>query len=1145
MKQLARVNSARLVALLLGFVGLSCTTSRGLQETTSAYTPPSVTAASHTAPQAPAQAAYGKLPLHFEANQGQSDPQVKFLSRGSGYTLFLTPTEAVLALRQNPEASSQQSEFQPQPPIPNPQSSTELRMHLVGANPHPQVTGLDELPGKSNYFFGNDPAQWHTNIPTYAKVKYENVYPGIDLVYYGNQQQLEYDFVVAPGTDPKIIRLGFAAPVGAGCKPTPTIDSVGDLIVQTASGELRFHQPRIYQDTNGNKHPIAGRYVLFDSETADSGLRTQQVGFEVAAYDTTKPLVIDPVLVYSTYVGGDNHEAGAGIAVDASGNAYVTGFTGSSNFRTTTGTFRRLGQGGSVFVTKLNPTGSALVYSTYFGGSGSDAPRDITVDTAGNVYVAGITSSSDFPTTAEALQKTCHKDTLDNCADAFVVKLNSTGLALLYATYLGSSGVDTAEGIAVDSESNAYVTGSVSSVSLTDFPTTPGAFQPTCRADNFAPLCDDAFVAKLNPTGSALVYATYLGGGSSASLGAEWGNGIAVDAAGNAYVTGTTFSSDFPTTAGAFQQSCAASICNDAFVVKLNSTGAALLYSTYLGGIGSEVGNSVTVDAGGNAYVTGASGSPDFPTTPETVRTTPTNGFVTKLNPIGSALVYSSYFDQAKSIAVDTGGNAYLAGTTRTASASSACSTPLCPLQTAFVAKVNATGTSLVYSLSLGGKSGSLRDDEASDIAVDASGDVYVTGRTNALDFPTTDGGLQTTYGGGFSDVFISKITDKPPGIIATFESPEAGSVSGIDAIHGWAFDTEAGARISSIKLFIDGILIDDISCCSERPDVQTAFPEFPSDNTLHSGWGIAFNWGLLSTGEHTVKVELQNTRGELFFPETRTVTVVRPGDFEFLDRFDLSGATVGIVDDTLIVEGVVVRDKTTQQQKRINARFHWLPGSQSFGMMETQTLATLAFSRSPFSSLLTWLSPRLLDWQAMANAQAFPIIQASFESPEEGQVVSGIGVIRGWTFAETEATLPLLRLFIDGQVGPLVPCCSARADVAAAFPAIPHALNSGWGTIFNYNLLSAGNHTIQVGLDYRGLIIFLPLHTITVVKPGGFEFLDQFDLSAATARIEGENIILNGVAVRDKASQQNKTVEMRLRWSESMQGLQIVAASN
>ncbi|MGH7253063.1 MAG: SBBP repeat-containing protein, partial [Nitrospiraceae bacterium] len=408
---------------------------------------------------------YGKLPLSFEANQGQTDEQVKFLSRGPGYSVFLTPTEAVLALHKTTASRDKPSEkpvipgkaagrdpesirtaqakrdwmpasagkTQPTRPASRDRDDQEtrprslLRMQLVGAHPKPRVSGVDPLPGKVNYFRGKDPNRWRSNIPTYAKVKYENVYPGIDLVYYGNQRQLEHDFVVAPGADPRTIRLAFAGAERVG------IDGQRDLLLRTAGGDVRLQKPVVYQNVNGKHHKIAGRYVL------DSGKRKdkQQVGFQVAAYDKTKPLVIDPVLVYSTYLGsGGNDELGYDIAVDGAGNAYVTGETNSLDFPTQAALDASLAGGTDAFVAKLAPDGQALLYATYLGGGILDQGYGIAVDGAGNAYVTGFTSSSDFPV----------QDPLDASlgggTDAFVAKLAPNGQALLYSTYLGGDNAD-------------------------------------------------------------------------------------------------------------------------------------------------------------------------------------------------------------------------------------------------------------------------------------------------------------------------------------------------------------------------------------------------------------------------------------------------------------------------------------------------------------------------------------------------------------------------------------------------------------------------------------------------------------------------------------------------------------------------------
>src|SRR5437867_2121639 len=505
--------------------------------------------------------AYGNVPLSFEPNRGQTKHQVKFLSRGSGYTLFLTSNEAVLTLRKSDTAS------------------TVMRMRLVGANRKSSVTGVDPQPGRSNYFLGSDPSKWRHDVPNYSKVRYQDIYRGIDLIYYGRQQQLEYDFVVAAGADPNKIQLSFRG------SDNPTIDESGDLIVD----EMRLLKPVAYQERDGQRTPVAARYIIG---------KKHRVRFSVADYDTTKPLVIDPVLVYSTYLGGSGDELSFGIAVDAFGNAYVTGRTASADFPTTSGAFDNTFNGGfnDVFVTKLNATGSALVYSTYLGGSRccGDGGQAIAVDIFGNAYVTGYTYSADFPTTPGAF------DTVfDGVLDAFVTKLNASGSALIYSTFLGSNSIG--RGIALDSSGSAYVTGEATA----DFPTTPGAYDTTFDGG------DDVFVTKLNPDGSALVYSTFIGGNNDTD--GDDAYGIAVDTFGNAYVTGRTVSTDFPTTPGAFDVTFNG--VQDVFVTKLNGSGSTLVYSTSLGGSGNDIGAAIAVDSAGNAYVTGFTDSTDFPIT--------------------------------------------------------------------------------------------------------------------------------------------------------------------------------------------------------------------------------------------------------------------------------------------------------------------------------------------------------------------------------------------------------------------------------------------------------------------------------------------------------------------------------------------------
>jgi hypothetical protein len=520
------------------------------------------------------------LPLSFEENQGQVDGKVKFLSRGSGYTLFLTPTEAVLALSaQSSNPKDLKGARREQPPTTK---SSVLRMKLVGANPSPQVAGLEELPGKSNYFIGSDSSKWRTNLATYAKVKYREVYPGIDLVYYGNQRQLEYDWIVSPGAETEAIRFAIE-----GAKRIK-LDSKGDLVLAIAGGDVRLHKPVVYQETDGVRHEVAGSYVKRTN---------QELGFRLAEYDPAKPLVIDPVLVYSTYLGGRGQEGESftreAIAVDSLGNAYVIGNTKSTDFPTANPLQPAFpGSHYAAFVTKFHPTGSALVYSTYLGGSAGEDGSGIAVDSSGNAYVTGSTSSTNFPT-VNPLQPANA-----GAGDAFVTKINPTGSALIYSTYHGGSSVDMGNGIAVDSLGNAYVTGETFS---TDFPTA-NPFQPSSLG------LPDAFVTKFNLSGSLLVYSTFLGGGFR-----EEGKGIAVDSSGNAYVTGSTSSTNFPTVNPLQADNAGGPGGDDAFVTKINPSGSALIYSTYHGGSSYDSGNGIAVDTLGNAYVMGQTDSNNLP----------------------------------------------------------------------------------------------------------------------------------------------------------------------------------------------------------------------------------------------------------------------------------------------------------------------------------------------------------------------------------------------------------------------------------------------------------------------------------------------------------------------------------------------------
>jgi len=616
-------------------------------------------------------------------------------------------------------------------------------MRLVGANPHPKVTPLEELPGKSNYFLGNDPSKWRTNVRNYARVRYEQVYPGIDLVFYGNQGQLEFDFIVAPGANPRAITLSF---------PTADeleLDPKEDLLVQAKGGSVLLRKPVVYQEATGKRQGIASRYVLE---------RNELIAFELGTYDTTKDLFIDPMIVFTKTLGFNessrSQNVGSSIALDRDNNVYVTG-SATSDFPVTPGAFQTTYGGNfctnsgfrtrpcpDAFVAKLTPAGD-LIYATYLGGQGYDEGASIAVDSSGNAYLTGSTGSANFPAASpiqsgfrgcDALRTGTVFIGTEVCTDAFVAKLNATGDVLLYSTYLGGTGQDRGLAVAVDALENASATGFTNSP---DFPTL-NALQPNPGGGSCSPFpCSDAFVVKINSPGTQLVYSSYLGG-----TGGESGNSIVADSTGNAYVAGGTSSANFPTTPGAFQIGCRTPTCNDAFVTKINPTGS-FVYSTYLGGSSSDGAGGITLDPLGNAYVTGGTSSGDFPITQDAFQprlASATDAFITKLNSAGSAVLYSTFLggndgDNGNKIALDSAGSIYVVGST-----SSRDFPILNPLMVpgsstssifGFLVQFSAAGR-LVFGtyLDFGG---------SQRVAVESPGDVYVTGirrinlTTNAL----------------------------------------------------------------------------------------------------------------------------------------------------------------------------------------------------------------------------------------------------------------------------------------------------------------------------------------------------------------------------------------------------------------------------
>lgn len=672
----------------------------------------------------------------FEPNRGQADPRVEFLARGRGYSLFLTKTEAVLSLQAGePGTTTLLGEGTLTSGTGLEADGAVVRMGLADANPDPAVAGRSRQPGRTSYI-GTD--RTRTGIPNFGRVQYSSVYPGIDMAWHGSAGALEYDFELAPGADPGRIGLTFE---GA---ESVAVGDGGDLVMQTAVGELRHQAPYAYQETGGVRQPVESRYRIAADGT---------VGFELGAYDRTRPLVIDPQLIYSTYLGGQGSDQGETIAVDGAGNAYLTGSTSSSDFPTTAGAYSETDPNPSnldAFVTKVAPDGQSLVYSTYLGGNGQDSGTGLDVDGDGHAYVSGRAATT-WPTTPGAFQETDPSST----PDQFVVKLSTDGSSLEYSTYLGGGGIfEDGSDLAVDGDGSAYLTGGTDG---DDWPTTPGAFQENDPDPGGPAMGFDGYVTKLNPAGSDLEYSTYLGGPG----GGEAGLGIALDG-DTAYVVGSSSSDAFPTTPDAFQPATASPgpSESDAFVVRVAADGSELDYSTYLGGTRADSGHGIDVHDG-SAIVSGFTESSDFPTTGGSFQSSDPEpggnrweGWVTRVGDDGGSLDWSTYvggigphLEGFLDLAVSDGGEptatGYSGSQAYPTTPGAFQETDPDPVQESdgIVTTLSEDGSELAYSTYLGGN----RFDHGRSVAVDGAGDLYVGGLTSSTNFPTTDGAFQST----------------------------------------------------------------------------------------------------------------------------------------------------------------------------------------------------------------------------------------------------------------------------------------------------------------------------------------------------------------------------------------------------------------
>jgi uncharacterized protein (TIGR03437 family) len=702
-------------------------------------------------------------PLRFEENRGQIASGARFIARGPNYLLEIHAGENRLTWTET-----------------NSKRAGTVRTRLVGANRNAQLEGREALDAHTSYFQGASQAGWRPAVPNYGRVQASGVYPGVDLVFYGASGKLEYDFVVKPGANPRSIQFDLDD------VPNVSIAPDGDLVLQSAAGDVHWKKPLIYQTVGDTQRVIPGGFKRIGK---------RRIGFQIGRYDTSHALIIDPVMNYATYYGGAGNEAPRAIGTDAAGNVYIAGETTTQALPTTKGVVQPTYGGetispftGDAFIAKFTPSGS-LLYVTYLGGSADDLATSMAVDSAGNAYITGYTNSPNFPTTAGVFQPSFAGYGGNSCnrlGDAFVAKLNPSGTQLIYSTYLGGSLDDAGAAIAIDAAGNAYVAGATLS---TNFPVTPGVVQakfaggggepprPDCL---YSPYVDsgDAFVAKLNPTGSQLLFSTYLGGRyDDAAL------AIAIDSFSNVYVAGATLSPDLPVTPGVFQNTFHGTDpqneyfhYGDGFITKLNSTATALLYSTYLGGIGDDIIWSVAVDGQGYAYVAGSTSSEDFPVTSQAVQSTYGgyialpflvvqligDGFVARINPTGTALAYSTYLggannDVAYAVAVDSAGLMYVTGSTdsqnfpvtpdafRSALYGDGGQSPYFPIGDGFFTIINPNSTTPVYSTYFGGS----MDDQFGGMTFDLSGNVWLVGNTMSTNLPVTaKTAAQLVYGG-------------------------------------------------------------------------------------------------------------------------------------------------------------------------------------------------------------------------------------------------------------------------------------------------------------------------------------------------------------------------------------------------------------
>jgi len=992
---------------------------------------------------------FRELPLYFIENKGQVNGEVKYYAKLSGMNVYFTEEGIVYQfIRKEAEMAKVEN----------------IIVKFVGANKKVKIEGLEESEAKVNYFIGNNPEKWIREARTYKKVIYRELYPNIDLVIYGKEGKIKNEYRVRRGGRVKDIRIKYEGVRGLRIKGLRD-KGEGGLEILLERGKIEEGAPLSYQIIDGKREEVKSEYALINNNT---------VGFKVEKYRKEKELIIDPELIYSTYLGGSHYDRGQAIAVDGNGNVYVTGYTGSSDFPVTSGAYDTTFNGGwDVFITKLNSTGSSLIYSTYLGGSCDDYSYAIAIDGNGNVYVTGYTASSDFPVTSGAYDTTFN----GGWYDIFITKLNSTGSSLIYSTYLGGSNTDCGYAIAIDGNGNAYVTGDTIS---SDFPVTSSAYDTTFNGDF------DVFITKLNSTGSSLIYSTYLGGSRY-----DRGQAIAVDGNGNAYVTGGTGSPDFPVTSGAHDTTLG--FAYDAFITKLNSTGSSLIYSTYLGGGFIDSGYAIAIDGNENVYVTGGTGSSDFPVTSGAYDITlgftsdgliTKDAFITKLNSTGSSLIYSTYLggssdESGYAIAIDRNGNAYVTGVTDSSDfpvTSGAYDTTFNGGGDVFITKLNSTGSSLIYSTYLGGSS----DESGYAIAIDRNGNAYVTGYTTSSDFPVTSGAYDTSFNGSFN-VFITKLSSSLPSPSGPDINLPSSELSFGKKKIGESYDLEFTIENKGTsELIINSITKtsgDDVFSIVSFPSSvlpgasDTATVRFlPSERKIYNAT-FKINSNDPDEGEVEFQVSGEGIIDSIIEISKQKIYFGAVRDGVYTSSQTLLISNTG--DETLnwqakkTQDWITITPQSGEDDSVITVSVN--PSGLNVGTHTGEII--IEDSNNPDVSEKVDVILEIYEpWQEVGPF-------GYFDTPVDGSVVSGNIPVSGWALDDIEVErVEIKREPVEGDpseaigadgliyIGDGVFIKGARTDVESAYSTYPKADRAGWGYMLLTNMLpNQGNGTFTI----------------------------------------------------------------------------------